>query len=491
MPNSQGLWDVELVPSVQNGTLPESRLRDMGERIVAAWFYSNLDSVELLTGEGLVADFASPHPLTEARDPAARRSILQAAEEGHVLVKNTNSALPLKSPRILSLFGYDATAPEIFNIPISGFTGWNFGTTSLNLQDSELFGLLFQQVEYPQSGKFGTLFVGGGSGGNSPAYLSTPHAAISSRAQEDGTSLFWNFNRTELDPRVNAESTACLVFINDYAAEGHDRQGLADPDSDTLVANVALKCPNTIVITHNAGLRVLDFADNPNVTAIILAHLPGQDSGKALTNILYGDVSPSGKIPYTIPLTAEDYGPLLSPVVTPPLAPEDNLSDPSEMDYKYFQLTSTTPRYHFGYGLSYTSFSLSEIHVAWSEEPPTAGAAPEPGTKIPGGAASLFTTIATARVTVSNTGHCAGAEVAQLYLRRPGDAEGVWHLRGFEKVFLDAGESKIVEMELRRKDLSAWSEEGQEWVLAEGRFEVGVGSSADAGGFEGVGVLEL
>lgn len=98
MPNSIGLWYKELILSVENGTLAEARLRDMGERIVAAWFHVNLDSIAETPGVGLTGNFQHTHPLAEGRNPAARRSILQAAEEGHVLVKNINNALPLKSP---------------------------------------------------------------------------------------------------------------------------------------------------------------------------------------------------------------------------------------------------------------------------------------------------------------------------------------------------------------------------------------------------------
>ncbi|GAB7366379.1 hypothetical protein MBLNU230_g8177t1 [Neophaeotheca triangularis] len=490
MPSSVGLWDVELVPSVENGTLPEARLRNMGERILAAWYFTNLDSVEIAPGGGMIADFQAPHPGVEARDPKARRSLLQAAEEGHVLVKNTNNALPLKSPRILSLYGYDAVAPLRYNIPENGFTGWNFGTTSLNRSDSELFGLLFQGFAYPQAGTEGTLWVGGGSGANSPAYVSTPFAAVSARAEQDGTVLFWDFNKTEVNPRVNAETDACLVFLNDFSAEGNDRLGLADPYSDELVGNVAANCSNTIVITHNAGVRTLDFADNENVTAIIMAHLPGQDSGRALTNILYGDANPSGKLPYTIPYEESDFGPILAPVVTPATAPEDNLSEPRELDYQYFQATSTTPRYHFGYGLSYTSFDYTNFQANWAVDAPPASP-PNPDAVIPGGVASLYDTVATAKLSLTNSGSCSGAEVAQLYLRRPGDKEGVWMLRGFEKVFLEVGESKEVEMVLRRKDLSSWDEEGQEWVLERGTFELGVGRSAEIGGWEFRGTLEV
>ena len=266
----------------------------------------------------------------------------------------------------------------------------------------------------------------------------------------DGTILEWNFNASETNPAVNAETDACLVFINDYASEGNDREGIADPLSDQLVTNVAANCSNTIVVIHNAGQRTLEFADHPNVTAIMMGHLPGQDSGRALVSLLFGETSPTGRLPYTIPYKAEDFGSLLYPVVTPEAAPSANLSDPSEFDYKQFQSNGIKPRYAFGYGLTYSSFSYSDVSVSWKDGSAPASAPPSVDVKVPGGVASLFDTVATVSATITNTGSVAAAEVAQLYVRRPNEPEGFTPLRGFEKTaYLQPGESECVKMHLR------------------------------------------
>lgn len=78
--------------------------------------------------------------------------------------------------------------------------------------------------------------------------------------------------------------------------------------------SVASKCANTMVFIHNAGIRLVDaWIEHPNVTAVMFAHLPGQDAGRALVPLIYGDASPSGRLPYTVGKTESDYGSLLGP----------------------------------------------------------------------------------------------------------------------------------------------------------------------------------
>lgn len=93
-------------------------------------------------------------------------------------------------------------------------------------------------------GQNGTLIVGGGSGSNTPAYISAPYDAIQARAYDDDTAIFFDFSST--DPNVVASSEACLVFVNEYSSEVWDRPGLADPESDELVSNVASICKSAL-----------------------------------------------------------------------------------------------------------------------------------------------------------------------------------------------------------------------------------------------------
>jgi beta-glucosidase len=227
-------------------------------------------------------------PYVDARDPASKSTLLQGAVEGIVLVKNTNNILPLKAPKVLSLFGYDGPAPRVGAASLTGYYIWGLGYSSVNVTIEEYNARFLSgnvdPANVPNAAYAGTLITGGGSGSNSPAYISSPFEAFSQQAWIDGTWVNWDFVGQDPSPDVNAD--ACIVFINAWAAEGYDRTSLTDEYSDTLVANVASQCPNTIVVIHNAGIRIVDaFYDHPNVTAILYAHLPGQDSGRALVEV--------------------------------------------------------------------------------------------------------------------------------------------------------------------------------------------------------------
>jgi beta-glucosidase len=166
----------------------------------------------------------------------------------------------------------------------------------------------------PGIGMNGTLITGGGSGATTPAYIDDPFTAFQRQAYDDDTFLAWDFHNNT--PVVNQGSDHCIVFVNELASEGWDRPALADRYSDDLINSVAIQCNSTIVVIHNAGVRtVTEWINNPNITAVIYGHLPGQDTGRALVEIMYGRQSPSGRLPYTVAKRDVDYGQLLHPVV--------------------------------------------------------------------------------------------------------------------------------------------------------------------------------
>lgn len=479
MPSSS-YWDNgQLVAAVNNGTLSKERLLDMATRQLAASYYVFGDITSSPpNGYGLVTDYTAPHPLVDGRDPASKPNRLQQAIEGHVLVKNTNNALPLQKPKILSLFGYDGRA-QMVNSPSSNTLsnyGWAFGTQVMNASvDTLLQAMVGGKGDILQSATGGTLFTGLGSGASTPAYISDPFSAISDRAYDDDTYLWWDFKSYE--PQVSAISDACLVFVNDVSTEGVDRAGLADPVSDSLVLNVAAKCANTIVVIHNTYIRLVDaFYDHPNVTAIVYAHLPGQDSGRALVKLLWGDKSPSGKLPYTVAKNASDYGQLLHGSGTPVNNSQSDFSQPSLFDYRYFQANNIEPRFPFGFGLTYTTFTYGNITVSSTGFRNASTSPPNPNRRIPGGVKSLFDPLVSVSVTVTNSGSVDAAEVVQIYLQFPGEKTHL--LRGFRKIEIPHGSTQEFAIDLSRRDLSRWDVTSQQWLLPNGTTTILVGASS-------------
>lgn len=171
---------------------------------------------------------------------------------------------------------------------------------------------------------------------------------------------------------------------------------------------VAAANKNTMVVVNTVGPIVLEsIADLPGVRAIVWAGLPGQEAGNALVDVIYGDVSPSGKLPYTIAKSVKDYGTTIQ-------ATSDNYAEGLYIDYRYLDKNKVEPRYEFGFGLSYATFNYTNITITGS---PTSG--PETGAVVPGGSASLFQIVATVTATITNSGSATG------YVQTSAQASGI------------------------------------------------------------------
>ncbi|KAI1331110.1 glycoside hydrolase family 3 protein [Xylariaceae sp. FL0255] len=463
MPTSTA-FSAGLAEAVRNGTIDESRVTDMATRIIAAWYLVGQDGDNFPTPGIGMRNMTEPHEQIDARNPDSRDVILEGAIAGHVLVKN-NGTLPFKkNPVMLSVFGYDAAVPATKNTDVLFELGY---TSSPEMGDA----LLGDPMHFDQAARGGTIVTGGRAGANGPAYMSDPLSAIQQRARTDGTWVNWDL--ISGDPQVNPASNACLVFVNAMATEGWDREGLHDDFSDGLVLNVASKCANTIVIIHAAGIRLVDqWIEHPNVTATIIAHLPGQDSGEALVKLLYGEAGFSGKLPYTLARNESDYT-VYKPCGRSSATDTDPQCDFSEgvyVDYRQFDADGIEPRYEFGFGLSYTSFEYSSISVNLLQTMSAGELFPSSTSE------ELWETIATIKATITNTGLTDGVEVAQLYLGIPNSPPK--QLRGFEKLELSPDESGIVVFELTRRDFSVWDVVNQAWTIQPGDYTVYVGASS-------------
>ncbi|RMZ69946.1 glycoside hydrolase family 3 [Pyrenophora seminiperda CCB06] len=194
------------------------------------------------------------------------------------------------------------------------------------------------------------------------------------------TSITDNYAYAQIQAMA-AQASVAVVFVNADSGEGYitvdgnagDRNNLTIwQGGETLIQNVSALCNNTIVVIHSVGpVLVNSFSDNENVTAILWAGLPGQESGNAIADILYGRENPGGKLPFTIGSSAAEYGPdLIYEPTNGHGSPQDNFEEGVFIDYRAFDKKNITPVYEFGHGMSYTTFDYSDIKVAKVEASP-------------------------------------------------------------------------------------------------------------------------
>ncbi|KAJ6525595.1 glycoside hydrolase superfamily [Mycena capillaripes] len=315
-----------------------------------------------------------------------------------------------------------------------------------------------------------------------PPYTIDPLAAITAYVRADGPDINQHSKTGNL-------AAAALQASRSETALGGDRHNLsAFSNGDALVKTVAAVNNNTIV----------DWIDHENVTAVLIAHLPGQESGNSLVPVLWGEKSPSGKLPYTV--AKNETGPKRHRD-DPVLAPQANFTEKLLIDYKasptWFDAKNITPRWEFGFGMSYTTFKFGDLSVAKTFKADTTSVQPtaEPFAKLSDSGSSMYDILYTAKVEIMNTGKVQGAEVAQLYVSVPrsliyfvaqlrcslvpaSEDEPPYLLRGFDKLDLAPGQSQTATFELTRKDLSVWDVSHQRWKVPAGSFKLSVGASS-------------
>jgi len=259
-----------------------------------------------------------------------------------------------------------------------------------------------------------------------------------------------------------ARSDVAVVVVRDYRNEHADLPSLTlSNEQDLLAQTVVAANPRTIVALATGGPVLLPWLDQ--VPAVLESWYGGQEQGNALADVLFGDVTPSGKLPVTFPRS--DQG---TPVSEPSqyAGRDDFIAHFSEglaVGYRGYDQFGIEPLFPFGYGLSYTSFAYDRLHV---EPETTDGTRP-----------------IQVNFTLSNTGTRVGAEVAQIYLGLPArTGEPPRRLVGWAKVELEPGETREVTVTLDPKatshPLSYWNVETNGWEIASGDYQVYVGASS-------------
>ncbi|GJC79776.1 putative beta-glucosidase G [Colletotrichum liriopes] len=463
--------------ALNDGQVSEERLTDMAERVMRPYFLLGQDEdyppVDPSSGASFLVyqyghNSGMPYnfPAVPARDVRGDHAqlIREVGAAGTVLLKNTNGILPLKNQSEVGVFGNDASYPTIGSV----------------------------YLEYGQHIKgfeMGTLDIGGGSGTVRHTELVTPLEAIKEHVGLLGGRVQVLLDNNEVTKggfkTIYPVPDVCLVFLKSFASEGQDRPSIdLEWNATKVVESTAALCPNTIVIVHGPGVILMPWADNENVTAILSAHYPGEQTGNSIVDVLWGSTEPSGRLPYTIPKALVDYGPPvvnLTEPVADPNAWQAEFDEGQMIDYRHFDANNIEPLYEFGFGLSYTQFEMNN-NISLKIVSGITDLADESMGIAPGGWEDLWTPVASVTITITNLGGSIGTAVPQLYISFPQGTTPkgtpVRVLRGFEKVRLEVGESSEVTFELLRRDLSFWNESNQKWTIPKGTFTFTSGFSS-------------
>lgn len=418
-----------LQTAVQNGSVPMSRLNDMVQRILRAMY----------------ADGLFDHPQTiQPIDSAGDAAIAQEMEEqGAVLLEN-NGLLPLST-------GVSSIAVIGSHADIGVLSGGG------SAQVTPVGGAALNEGKPAVPGWSSVIWD-----------PSPPLAAIKSAAP--GANVQYNDGtNSSTAASLAASSSVAVVFVSQWASEGMDLPSLNFTDvihsppinQDSLVAAVAAANPKTVVVLENGGAQVMPWLGS--VAAVLEAWYPGQSGGPAIANLLFGNVNPSGKLPMTFPASVSQ---LPRPVIAPPPDPStpfpvDYTVDGFNVGYKWFDAQNLRPLFPFGFGLSYTTFSITNAQLNAT----TSGNDP-----------SFQVTF-----DLTNTGARTGAEVAQVYLGLPASTGEQKRLVGWQKQSLNPSQSQNLTVTVNATDsshpLAYWDTASQSWTVASGTYTVYLGNS--------------
>ena len=413
-----------LKKAVESGEIPLARLNDMVHRILRSMF---------ATG---VVD----HPPMPRRvvDPfRGLEDAQQIAEESTVLLKNADKLLPLSSERIhsIAVIGSHADVGVL-----SGGGSAQVDAPGGNAIDPKPGSAEWQKPVYFPS---------------SPLKYIRKKAPKAKVAYNDGTDL-------ATAAALAKSSDIAIVFATQYMTEGRDFQTLSLPDNqDALIHAVAAANPRTIVVLETGSTISMPWL--AEVKGVLAAWYPGIGGAQAISNILFGDVNPSGKLPITFAKSEADLPhpqipgmelELKAQATHQPLPAFDvNYTEGVKVGYKWFEAEKKQPLFPFGFGLSYTTYAYSNVSVDDQQKQVS--------------------------FTVRNTGNRAGAEVAQVYAELPSSSDEPFkRLVAWQRIQLAPGESKSVILPLTPLLLSIFNEQKNDWQLLPGSYKISVGPSS-------------
>jgi beta-glucosidase len=406
MPGNGGITDAEIVAAVKNGSLAMAELDTTVRRILEL-----NDKVVKNLDPQAAFDADEHHAL-------ARR----VAAESMVLLKN-DGLLPLKSQSSLAFVGAFARQPR---------------------------------------------FQGGGSSHISPTRVDDAFAEAQKLIPSVNISYAPGYELLQSEPdarliteaaQTAAQAEAAVVFIgltDVFESEGFDRTHLGIPASHTALLEAVLKVQKNVVVVLSNGAPIeMPWIDR--VPAVLESYLGGQAWGGAVADLLFGAISPSGRLAETFPKRLEDTASYLN-------FPGDGTTveyrEGVFVGYRYHDAAHVEPLFPFGHGLSYTSFRYGEMQLNQKEFDDDE--------------------TLTIKINVTNTGTVAGAEVVQLYVsdKESSVLRPVRELKAFAKVHLNPAETQTVTLTLDQRSFAFWSAKAGRWVVESGDFELSAGSSS-------------
>lgn len=396
MPSSNGITDAEIVEAVKAGTVDESLVDVQVDKMLGLIF----ETRQAIKNAPAV-DYEAHHELA-----------VDAAASSMVLLKNTAGLLPLQGTRV-ALIGDFAKTPRYQ------------GAGSSLVNPTRLVGALEAFTNDPAVEVIGFEPGYKRTGGKSPSLIDS---AVVLAGQADVAIVFLGLDESK-------------------EAEGIDRSTMQLPENQLAMLEVVCAVNDKVVVVLAAGGPVeMSFADN--VAAIIHSSLSGQGVGKATSDIITGKRNPSGKLAVSYPFV---YGDTPTSNYFPGKERTAEHREGLYVGYRYYETAAVPVRYPFGYGLSYTKFSYSDVIVSTSS----------------------------VTFSVTNDGAVAGDEIAQVYVCPP--KKGVFRptreLKGFAKVSLQAGETKQVSIDFDDHTFAHYSTVANAWVVMAGEYTIEVSAS--------------
>lgn len=401
MPGASPDNDAEIVAAVKNGTLPEEDLNKTAIRITEL----------ILRGQEV-----KPEP--EHVDADHNILAAEIAANSAVLLKNVDSLLPLSGGTKIAVIGEMAKKPR---------------------------------------------YQGAGSSRICPAFLDNAFDALNGAGAKvtyaEGYSLSnHTTDQAKIDEacRLAKASDVAVVFAglpDEYESEGFDRDTMAMPENhNKLIQAVAQANPNTVVVLQLGAAVEMPWMDQ--VKGILVMYLAGQAGGKATSDILLGNASPSGKLAETFPTKLGDNS---SAAYFPGEPKAVQYRESIYVGYRYYDKAEVSVAFPFGFGLSYTTFEYSDLQITQKDK---------------------YSFMVTARIT--NTGNKAGAEAVQLYVgcKQSKIFRAKKELKAFDKVFLQPGESKTVSFELDKRSFAYYNTKVSDWCVEGGAYDLLVAASS-------------